>query len=169
MAWRSRTLGTRHVCGRTRRCVEVIAPFDLLSQLRQTEVIIKTDRGQMVSRVGGVKGRTTTLMSLRGRLDGAVKSIQVVGREDLTVAERARDEYILLLLMNQRCLRTSDFVRTVWFPTALPAPRGPPQHPTTQRPSLNPSQSRVVDAMMNPTIPLVVVQGMDIPLEFCLK
>jgi hypothetical protein len=152
-----------------RRCVEGLAPFGLLSQLRQTEVIIKTDRGQMVGRVGGVKGRTTELMSLRGRLDGAVKSIQVVGREDLTVAERARDEYILLLLMNQRCFRTSAFVRTVWFPTAPPSPSGPPQHPITQRPSLNPSQSQVVDAMMNPIIPLVVVQGRSISLVLCFE
>jgi hypothetical protein len=114
----------------------------------------------VVGRPGHAKGRTTELLSLQGQLVGTVQSIHVIGREELTMAERARDEYILLILMGERKTQTSPFVRAIWFP-AIPRIRQPERQPQRLmlRPSLNSSQSRVVDAIADPSIPLIVVQG----------
>ena len=64
-----------------------------------------------------VKGKQTTIRMNDNRRDiGVLSTIRVLGREEPTNAEKAHDELLFLLLTGQKNLRTSPFVRTIWFP-----------------------------------------------------
>jgi hypothetical protein len=113
-----------------------------------------------------MKGKRTTLRTFRGKFNGTALRVRVVGREDLTLAERGRAEFIFLVLRSERSLRESLFIRIFWFPglndVKLLHKKQTKPASSSLRPGLNASQSRVVDTMVDESIPLVVVQGMHV-------
>lgn len=84
------------------------------------------------------------------------------GREELTSAELARDEFVLLLMQGVfPSLVESPYIRMLWFSTE----KSPRYEPTAIPPfdpivfKLNQSQKRVVGAMQAENDPLVIVHG----------
>lgn len=65
----------------------------------------------------GAKGKTTTI-NIEGKNypKGGLREVKVVGRADNTNAEKARDEFIYLILTGRKSLRGSPFIRRLWFP-----------------------------------------------------
>ncbi|KAL1940365.1 hypothetical protein VTO73DRAFT_8937 [Trametes versicolor] len=131
---------------------------------KQTSIIMETTHGQnIVGHAVHAEGKQTGVKVAGGNFRGKIERIRVVGREELTSSEIARDEFILLLLQGTLpSLVDSPFIRMLWFPTEK-APRGyrlssiPPLGP--QFAQLNPSQNQVVAAMLAQDEPLVVVHG----------
>jgi hypothetical protein len=126
-------------------------------------VIIDTPEGEVIGQAGRLDGRKTTLKNYSGNFSGQALRVRVVGREDLTLAERGRAELILLASRQERLLRDSSFIRLFCFPgpneTRIIRKIEPSTQRAPQRDKLNSSQSRVVDAMVTDVVPLVVVQG----------
>lgn len=125
---------------------------------------METAHGQnIVGHAVHAEGKQTGVKVAGGNFRGKIERIRVVGREELTSWEIARDEFILLLLQGTLpSLVYSPFIRMLWFPTEK-APRGhrlpliSPLGP--QFAQLNPSQNQVVAAMLAQDEPLVVVHG----------
>jgi len=68
------------------------------------------------------KGRQTTIRINDNRRDiGTLSMVKVLGRQELTNAEKARDE-LLFLLTCKKDLHTSPFVRSVWWMDATRIP-----------------------------------------------
>ena len=109
------------------------------------------------------EGRNTSIRTFDNVHSQEIKSVRVVGKEESTLAERARDEYILLLLQNEpsASLHASEFVKMVWFPTDYILPCNYPKiNSAPQTGTLNESQSNVVRAMIqSTTYPVVIVHG----------
>lgn len=113
----------------------------------------------------GAKGKRTTIRMNDNRRDiGALSTVKVLGREELTNAEKAHDELLFLLLTCQKDLRTSPFVRSLWFPTWKDM-HEPPEvvdddyaDSVISRMGLNESQRAVVHAMVGEQ-PIVVTHG----------
>lgn len=90
-----------------------------------------------------------------------MQTVRVVGRQDPTNSERARDEFLLHILQGKKTLRNSTFIRRLWFPShrkhrsgnRIQAPPGP-----LYIPDLNDSQVEAVSAMVSED-PLVIVHG----------
>ena len=113
----------------------------------------------------GAKGKQTTIRMNDNRRDiGVLSTVRVLGREELTNAEKAHDELLFLLLTGQKDLRTSPFVRTIWFPTWKDMHEPPDvvdEHYADSiitRMGLNDSQRAVVQAMVGGQ-PIVVTHG----------
>ena len=128
----------------------------------QTKVIIDTEHGQIVGTANAAEGKRTTIRSYHGTFSGTAQRIRVVGKEELTISERAREEFILLLLQGHRSLRHSLFTRLLWFPEEkeyliLGQPKKNSEGWT--RPRLNESQDEAVDAIVDEDVPLVIVHG----------
>lgn len=131
----------------------------------QTSIIMETTHGQnIVGHAVHAEGKQTGVKVAGGNFRGKIERIRVVGREELTSSEIARDEFVLLLLQGTLpSLVESPFIRMLWFPTEKLSPRGhrlssiPPLGP--QFSQLNPSQNQVVAAMLAQDEPLVVVHG----------
>ena len=69
------------------------------------------------------KGRQTTIRINDNRRDiGTLSMVKVLGRQELTNAEKARDELLFLLLTCKKDLHTSPFVRSVWWMDATRIP-----------------------------------------------
>lgn len=117
-----------------------------------------TSGREYTGRARGAHGKHTTIGFSGERLTGTLQSVKVVGRQELTNSERARDEFVLLLLRGERFLRDYPFIQRVWFPRDNTARVDPPL--LTEIPGLNDSQLQVVSAMIGPS-PLVVVHGSD--------
>ena len=99
---------------------------------------------------------------MQGNFRGGIERIRVVGREELTLAERAREEFLLLLLRQERSLARSQFIKLLWFaplPSASATLRVKRTTPSADFPSLNPSQGEVADAIVADTEPLVIAHG----------
>lgn len=106
-------------------------------------------------------GKATTIQLHKGNLSGTVERVRVIGREDLTVSERARDEFILLVLRGERSLDVP-FICFLWFPSLRNLPTKFAVDDTVYHPStaqLNDSQRRVVRAMLSDQNPLVIVHS----------
>ena len=121
-----------------------------------------------------------------GRIRGEIERIRTVGREEPTLAERARDEFILRLLRGELpSLVQSPFVRALWFPEgSLGGERrggagtgregsdeGEQDNDAEYEGSmsfagLNAAQKEVVRAMWADDEPLVVVHGASPALFF---
>lgn len=122
------------------------------------------------------KGKTTGLVLLRGqKLPAKITKIQVVGREEFTCAELARDDFIQRILQGRMSLHASPFVNIMWFSgggkgtdktkkaqsglkRVNVASRSGVGVPTFEE--LNPSQRRVALAMVSEEEPLVIAHGM---------
>jgi len=111
------------------------------------------------------KGRQTTIKMNDNRRDiGALSTVKVLGRQELTNAEKAHDELLFLLLTCKKDLRTSPFVRSVWFPTWKDMHEPPDVVDERYADSiistmgLNDSQRAVVQAIVGEQ-PIVVTHG----------
>ncbi|EIW59192.1 uncharacterized protein TRAVEDRAFT_122448 [Trametes versicolor FP-101664 SS1] len=130
---------------------------------KQTSIVIENKQGHsVVGQAVRADGKKTTLKVTGGNLRGDIKSVRVEGREELTSAELARDEFVLLLLQGVfPSLVESPYIRMLWFSTE----KSPRYEPTAIPPfdpkvfKLNQSQERVVGAMQGENEPLVIVHG----------
>jgi len=111
------------------------------------------------------KGKQTTIRMNNSRRDiGALSTVKVLGREELTNAEKAHDELLFLLLTCKKDLRTSPFVRDLWFPTWKDVHEPPDvvdeyyADSIISKMGLNDSQRAVVQAMVGEQ-PTVVTHG----------
>ncbi|TFK82323.1 P-loop containing nucleoside triphosphate hydrolase protein, partial [Polyporus arcularius HHB13444] len=136
---------------------------------RQTSVVLETAHGQsVIGHAVRSEGKETGIKVVGGNFRGAVERIRVIGREESTNAELARDEFILLVLCgNIGSLTESRFIRMLWFPTqAAPQRLARGGANTTNLGArsaayarLNSSQKEVVNAMWSDDESLVVAHG----------
>lgn len=106
-------------------------------------------------------GKTTGIRFTGPSLSGTLASVRVVGRQDLTNSEKAREEMLLLYLQKQKSVRDSFFIRMLWFPSRrqqLNPQDGNAAPPPTVSIPLNNSQLEAVRAMVSQT-PLVIIHG----------
>ena len=121
---------------------------------------------EYVGRAKGVKGRTTNIQCKDGKMTTSLQSVKVIGRQELTNSEKARDELILLMLQGRKTLRNSPFIRSIWFHRwkKLNNKDGSADvsqaeaRAMTQRMGLNPSQQEVGLAMVSGP-PIVIAHG----------
>ena len=127
------------------------------------------DGQQYIGTPRHAKGRKT-MISLPGapRDVGGVTQVRVIGRQNLTNTEKARERLIHCLLTGLKNLRESPFIRLIWFPlwkklsfqTIRIAPVPDYVDNITFKMRLNDSQRRVVVAMTSENeLPLVVTHG----------
>lgn len=70
---------------------------------------------RVIARAGGSKGRATNI-KFNTSLSGPVDTIRVIGREELTNAERAQYELLVRILQGDiRLPGTSPFIDVIWF------------------------------------------------------
>ena len=84
----------------------------------------------------------------------SIKSIRVIGKEEATLADRARNEFILEVLRAEVTLPKIDLIRMIWLPRDSEKPDPPKSVEVgSQSPfgKLNESQSNVVNAMTDTT------------------
>lgn len=124
----------------------------------------KADGGTIYGRADKAVGRKTRIHVSTGNdsLDD-VERVRVVGRPDLTLAENACREFLLLLLLGKTTLQATPLIRLIWFPSATSlrskkygaqGPAAPPSGLT-----LNDSQKVVVTDMVHTTNPIVIAHG----------
>lgn len=113
---------------------------------------------EFIGEARGSTGKTTNIRFKGKALSGTLQSVRVVGRTELTNPEKARDEFILLILQGKATLRHSTFIRKLWFPSRRDriGNKGIPS--ILEFPGLNTSQSKAAYAMIS-TSPLVIVHG----------
>ncbi|PIL29510.1 hypothetical protein GSI_08318 [Ganoderma sinense ZZ0214-1] len=148
---------------------------------KQTTVVLETTHGRTITgHAVHAEGKRTGVAVHGGNFRGDIQSIRTVGREEPTLAERARDEFILRLLRGEvRSLVQSAFVRALWFPEGPPGKGRRTGSYQNQREGgddgdedaddeygwsmsfamLNAAQKEVVRAMWSDDEPLVVVHG----------
>ncbi|KAJ6468776.1 hypothetical protein C8R45DRAFT_434589 [Mycena sanguinolenta] len=130
----------------------------------QTSVIMTNAAGQeFIGRADGAKGRMTDIKFNGTALTGELAAVRVVGKEELTNAEKARDEFILLALRTELQVTDARFLRLLWFSESEQREDAPHvtstlQTLTTRVPGLNASQRRTLEKMIS-TMPVVIVQG----------
>ena len=99
-------------------------------------------------------------------MTASLQSVKVIGREELTNSEKARDELILLLLQGRKSLRNSPFIRSIWFlrwkklnnrDGSADVSQAEARE-LTQQMGLNPSQQDVGLAMLSGP-PIVIAHG----------
>lgn len=116
---------------------------------------------EFVGRAGHARGKETTVKLHQGNLSGIVERVRVVGREELTNSERARDEFVLHVLQGRWSVIDSPFIRLLWFPSPVnPRKTGvclASTHLSSKR--LNESQRSVIGAMVADDLPLVIAHG----------
>jgi hypothetical protein len=113
------------------------------------------------------QGKRTTI-NLHGRHSaiGEVTNVRVVGRPELTISERAREELVHLLLTGCKTLCDSPFIRALWLPQWKELK---PEDPTVvlnyelvddiiAEMKLNESQRRVIHGMVG-NMPILVAHG----------
>ncbi|KAF8962214.1 P-loop containing nucleoside triphosphate hydrolase protein [Flammula alnicola] len=140
------------------------------TRIRRSESVLimtRKDGYEYVGNAHGSKGKQTTIrMHGKNHNLGEIQSIRVVGRQELTNPEKAREEFLHLLLTGRKNLRDSPFIRTLWFPKwkatncpfrtvaldLLTADR------MTAEMKLNESQRHVVRGMVG-DMPVVVAHG----------
>ncbi|KAF9558500.1 P-loop containing nucleoside triphosphate hydrolase protein [Agrocybe pediades] len=71
---------------------------------------------EYIGNAQAAKGKKTTIKVQGNMGKSQLASVTVIGRQEPTNPERARDELIHRLLINQTDLRRSPFIRAVWFP-----------------------------------------------------
>lgn len=119
------------------------------------------DGDEFTGRAQCAVGKTTSIQLHGGNLSGTVERVRIIGREELTGSERARDEFILLALQGERSLDIP-FICFLWFPSPGNLPKavavdGMVNYPSTAR--LNDSQRGVIRAMLSDQNPLVIAHG----------
>ena len=130
------------------------------------------DGGKVKARTTGAQGKKTTLKLIgKGKLPDKVKKVCVVGREDPTNAELARDGFVRCVLQGEGAMNESQFVKMLWFSPAGKGKGGYRKKKTKMAveddvqittplfKKLNPSQQAVVRAMIGKAQPLVIAHG----------
>lgn len=109
-------------------------------------------------------GRKTFIAS-KASAKTEVTKVRVIGREELTSAETARENLILRIMQGEQAMVSPDlpFISLVWFP------RRNKSHPVRIKGAklrsgrnsqlLNQSQSNVIEAMLNSKASIIVVHG----------
>lgn len=131
------------------------------------------DGQQYIGTPHQAKGKKTMIsMSGAPRDVGGVTQVRVVGRQNLTNTEKAREKLIHCLLTGTKTLRESAFIRLIWFPlwkklsfkaTRIALDQDYADEIASKM-KLNDSQRRVVVAMTSENaLPLVVTHGTLIP------
>ena len=118
------------------------------------------------------RGKSTGLAVFKGKFKGEVNKVRVIGREESTNAESARELFVLRLLQGGVALDAAPYVRKLWFPgvddlkgmakrskSAAHALNAAAQQIESFK-KLNPSQRRVAVAMIAEDEPIVVAHGM---------
>lgn len=127
-------------------------------------MVFTNERGvEFVGRAKHAHGKQTRI-TLQGHISGTIESVRIVGREELTQSERARDEFVLLVLREERNPRESSFIEYLWFspPAIISKDQGisamvPLVDPYIR--GLNDSQRGVVGSMLHEDIPLIIAHG----------
>ncbi|KAI0365889.1 hypothetical protein BV20DRAFT_1027212 [Pilatotrama ljubarskyi] len=127
---------------------------------RSQQTYIQVNGNEVHANAVRARGRESTLRVFSGKLTNKVTKVRVVGREEATSAESARDLFVVRLLQGNGVLDQSRFVRLVWFPKSEVTRRGN-RGPANDEEftSLNPSQRRVAAAMIADGDPLVIAHG----------
>ncbi|KAH9888514.1 hypothetical protein C8Q73DRAFT_655707 [Cubamyces lactineus] len=131
----------------------------------QTRVIMENEHGHsVIGRAVRSEGKQTGIKVTSGSVRvGAIARIRVVGREELTHSELARDQFLLHLLQGiHHSLDQSPYINMFWFETEKMRPKM--SHTLAVKGMvtwfpLNESQKEVVAAMRSDNEPLVVVHG----------
>lgn len=113
---------------------------------------------EFIGSARGAKGKTTNIRFTGKTLSGALQSVRVIGRQELTNPEKARDQLILDILQGKTTLRNSLFIRKLWFPSSRDRLASLAPYQELSFPGLNASQVKVASAMISPSA-LVVVHG----------
>ena len=127
-------------------------------------MILTNENGrEFTGRARGAVGKTTTIKINDQSFEGRVQNVRVVGRQEPTNSEKARDEFFLHVLQGKKTLRNSTFIRRLWFPSRRKHRSGnhtqiPVEPPYRNIPDLNPSQNEAVSMMVSEE-PLVIVHG----------
>src|SRR6266545_6825418 len=104
------------------------------------------------------KGKTTTIASRKGKAPGGnLQTVKVVGLPEPTNSERARDEFIYLVLAGQKTLQKSLFIQRLWFPDIVGRSTTVNSHRLSPM-ELNNSQHTAMCAMVGEP-PIVIVHG----------
>ena len=119
------------------------------------------DGQEFIGRAQHAVGKATTIQLRHGNLSGTVERVRIMGREELTGSERARDEFVLLVLRGERTLEDSLFIRLLWFPSLTHLPKTSEVAISTDlKPkALNDSQRGVIGAMLADQMSLVIAHG----------
>ncbi|KAI0820970.1 hypothetical protein BC629DRAFT_413785 [Irpex lacteus] len=133
----------------------------------QTSIELRTESGpSLFGRAIATRGRSTSIGLSRGRYPsdtGSIIGVTVHGREELTVSERAQNEFVLRILQGTIELTGRLFIELIWFPqgdaTLADRPPHPPPLDTETFSELNQSQKEVVAAMLSPSQPIVIAHG----------
>lgn len=134
----------------------------------QTKIIMHDEHdNEYVGRANGTSGKRTNVKPYGGFGGGKITKIKVIGKEERTLSERARDTYLLLILQGQRDLSDPNFplIKHIWFPDLTTQALVKKQKQGSSRLGvfpgelLNGSQAAVVDAMVNSESSFVVVHG----------
>lgn len=135
--------------------------------IEKTEVIaIDASGREYIGRARASQGRKTAV-KFAGRgpktMDECV-SIKVVGRHEYTNSEKARDEFMLLVLCGKKNIKQWPILRLVWFPSNadLFAMQRVPR--AVNFPDLNPTQAQSASAMVS-DFPIVITHG-NSPINF---
>ncbi|THU84367.1 P-loop containing nucleoside triphosphate hydrolase protein [Dendrothele bispora CBS 962.96] len=85
----------------------------------QSMVIMTDERGrEYQGRASGAQGKTTNIKFGSGQQPtGLIQNIRVIGRDDPTMGERARNFVLLKVLHGDVNLIDYDFIRFLWLPT----------------------------------------------------
>ncbi|OSC98823.1 P-loop containing nucleoside triphosphate hydrolase protein [Trametes coccinea BRFM310] len=133
---------------------------------KQTSIIMETEHGHsIIGHAVRADGKKTGVKVTGGNFRGDIARIRVVGREELTNSEIARDEFLLRLLQGVvPSLVESQFNRMLWFPAERVQGKAKTSSPVRLRivnpnGKLNDSQAQVVAAMRSLEEPLVIVHG----------
>lgn len=119
-----------------------------------------TNNEKIVGYATKVVGKKTTLRTWKTQYRGTISRVSIIGRNDLTMAERARNEFILRVLRGETAL-SSPMILALFFNQQFPtsAPLIVQNTIPNQFKTLNPSQQKVLRSMMTLADPITVVHG----------
>ncbi|PIL32978.1 hypothetical protein GSI_05096 [Ganoderma sinense ZZ0214-1] len=102
----------------TDKCSVTLRNARFKSKVRKSgQTIVHINGGKVKALAIGVEGKQTTLKLLgKSELPDNVKKVCVVGREDPTNAELARDKFVLRVMQGVEAMDESPFVKMLWFP-----------------------------------------------------
>ncbi|KAL7277493.1 hypothetical protein ACG7TL_008414 [Trametes sanguinea] len=128
---------------------------------KSRQTIIQINNGAMEARAFEAKGRRTELQIIGGRAlaSADIVDVRVLGREEATSSELARDEYLSDLLEEVAVFDDSTFNRLLWFPDRKNFKRNRRQATDRQFDALNASQRIVASAMIDEKEQLVITHG----------
>ncbi|KAI0644790.1 P-loop containing nucleoside triphosphate hydrolase protein, partial [Trametes meyenii] len=128
---------------------------------KSKQTFLSINGGEMTARPFAASGRRTQLQVLKGNVrPSEISTITVVGREEATCPEVARDQFFTQLLQGHAVLTEAPFVRLLWFPESKAQKRR--SHKAAKAAEfleLNHSQRVVSSAMIAHNESLVIAHG----------